>query len=79
MEVYVTDCGQLMDEDDLWFYLIFLMENFIKKGISQEQFIDMIWEQDFFGDSIIDHECFMAMKIRFKNYCNAYISASYQE
>jgi hypothetical protein len=64
--VYVTDTGHYMEEDDFMHYLI-QMKKTDKKEMSKDQFIELIWEQDYFGDNIIDRELFMLMKIRFKN------------
>ena len=66
MPLYITDCGHYMEEDDFMQYLIF-MKNTDMKDISKEEFIILIWEKEYFGDNIIDQECFMAMKIKFKN------------
>jgi hypothetical protein len=66
MKVYVTDSGHYMEEDDFMQFLID-MTNTTMKALSKEEFIKTIWDDDYFGDNIIDKELFMAMKIRFKN------------
>jgi hypothetical protein len=73
MEVYLTDSGHHMEEDDFMQYLR-LLKNTDMKEKSLEQFINIIWDQEYFGDSIIDQQCFLRMKINFKNYHNASLS-----
>jgi len=53
-----------MEEDDFMQYLK-LLKNTTMKELSHDIFIKTIWEDGYFGDNIINQECFMAMQIRF--------------
>lgn len=79
MKVYRTDCGHEMDEDDFFAYIIFLIEDFLKKGNNKEEAIIKIWERNFLGDSIIDQGCFENMKLKAINYFNAIIPTTYEK
>ncbi|MBO9203209.1 MULTISPECIES: hypothetical protein [Niastella] len=64
MKVYVTDDGHYMERDDLMQYLR-LLKDTTMVDLSKEQFVKRIWDNNYFGDSIINQECFLKMKQEF--------------
>ena len=64
MKVYVTDDGHYMEKDDFMQYLRLLKDSTMKE-LTKKQFIKAVWNDDYFGDSIINQECFITMKQEF--------------